>query len=55
MEDITDNPVIRSFFNGPANTVSDLIWDPATKASAVTDPMLDWDNRSGEADTAPPM
>ncbi|HYF07815.1 MAG TPA: MBL fold metallo-hydrolase, partial [Acetobacteraceae bacterium] len=45
-------PAIRAFFDEPTNTVSYLVWDPATKRGAVVDPVLDWDNRSGEADTA---
>jgi glyoxylase-like metal-dependent hydrolase (beta-lactamase superfamily II) len=32
--------------------VSYLVWDPATLEGAVIDPVLDWDNRSGTADTA---
>ncbi len=43
---------IRAFFDEPTNTVSYLVWDPATKRGAVIDPVLDWDNRSGTADTA---
>ncbi|MDJ0390527.1 MBL fold metallo-hydrolase [Roseomonas sp. E05] len=43
-------PVIRAFFDEPTNTVSYLIWDPTTREGAVIDPVLDWDNRSGEAD-----
>jgi glyoxylase-like metal-dependent hydrolase (beta-lactamase superfamily II) len=44
-------PAIRAFFDEPTNTVSYLVWDPATRDGAVIDPVLDWDNRSGEADT----
>jgi glyoxylase-like metal-dependent hydrolase (beta-lactamase superfamily II) len=43
---------IRAFFDEPTNTVSYLVWDPTTKQGAVIDPVLDWDNRSGTADTA---
>ena len=42
---------IRPFFDEATNTVSDLIFDPATRQGAVIDPVLDWDHRSGEADT----
>jgi glyoxylase-like metal-dependent hydrolase (beta-lactamase superfamily II) len=42
---------IRAFFDEATNTVSYLVWDPARHAGAVIDPVLDWDNRSGEADT----
>ncbi len=45
-------PEIRAFFDEPTNTVSYLIWDRATKQAAVIDPVLDWDHRSGTADTA---
>ena len=44
-------PVIRAFFDEPTNTVSYLVWDPETKEGAVIDPVLDYDHRSGEADT----
>jgi glyoxylase-like metal-dependent hydrolase (beta-lactamase superfamily II) len=44
--------MIRAFFDEPTNTVSYLVWDPATMRGAVIDPVLDWDNRSGTADTA---
>jgi glyoxylase-like metal-dependent hydrolase (beta-lactamase superfamily II) len=42
---------IRGFFDEATNTVSYLVWDPARRDGAVIDPVLDWDNRSGEADT----
>ncbi|MCA3368807.1 MAG: MBL fold metallo-hydrolase [Roseomonas sp.] len=42
---------IRSFFDEATNTVSYLIFDPTTRQGAVIDPVLDWDHRSGEADT----
>jgi glyoxylase-like metal-dependent hydrolase (beta-lactamase superfamily II) len=46
-----EKPVIRPFFDEATNTVSYLVWDAATKDAAVIDPVLDWDNRSGAADT----
>jgi glyoxylase-like metal-dependent hydrolase (beta-lactamase superfamily II) len=46
------SPAIRAFFDEPTNTVSYLVWDPATRDGAVVDPVLDWDNRAGVADTA---
>ncbi|MFN6954883.1 MAG: MBL fold metallo-hydrolase [Acetobacteraceae bacterium] len=49
---MADRAEIRAFFDEPTNTVSYLVWDPATKQGAIIDPVLDWDNRSGEADTA---
>ncbi len=42
---------IRAFFHEGTNTVSYLIHDPATREAAVLDPVLDWDNASGEART----
>jgi len=48
----TGKATIRAFFDEPTNTVSYLVWDPATKHGAVIDPVLDWDNRSGTADVA---
>jgi glyoxylase-like metal-dependent hydrolase (beta-lactamase superfamily II) len=45
------SPAVRAFFDDATNTVTYLAWDPVTRAGAVIDPVLDWDNRSGEADT----
>ena len=42
---------IQQFFDEATNTVSYLIFDPATRQGAIIDPVLDWDHRSGEADT----
>lgn len=47
-----EQPAIRAFFDEPTNTVSYLVWDPGSSAGAVIDPVLGWDNRSGEADTS---
>jgi glyoxylase-like metal-dependent hydrolase (beta-lactamase superfamily II) len=44
-------PAVRAFFDEATNTVTYLAWDKATRRGAVIDPVLDWDNRSGEADT----
>jgi len=44
-------PTIRAFFDEPTNTISYLVWDPATREGAVIDPVLDWDHRSGTAGT----
>jgi len=49
---MTGRATIRAFFDEPTNTVSYLVWDPETRRGAVIDPVLDWDNRSGTADTA---
>src|SRR3569833_463426 len=40
---------IKGFFDEPTNTVSYLVWDPATKDAVVVDPVLDFDPKSGEA------
>ncbi len=45
----TAKPEIRAFFDEPTNTVSYLVWDAATKEGAVIDPVLNFDQRSGEA------
>jgi glyoxylase-like metal-dependent hydrolase (beta-lactamase superfamily II) len=47
---MTGSPQIRAFFDEPTNTVSYLVWDPATRRGAVIDPVLDFDLASGEAD-----
>jgi glyoxylase-like metal-dependent hydrolase (beta-lactamase superfamily II) len=44
-------PVIRAFFDEPTHTVSYLVADPATRQAAVIDPVLDYDESSGEVDT----
>ena len=47
---VTAKPEIRAFFDEPTNTVSYLVWDPATHEGVVIDPVLDFDHRSGEAE-----
>jgi glyoxylase-like metal-dependent hydrolase (beta-lactamase superfamily II) len=47
---VTAKPGIRAFFDEPTNTVSYLVWDPATHEGAVIDPVLNFDHRSGEAE-----
>ena len=42
-------PEIKAFFDEATNTVSYLVWDPASREGAVIDPVLDFDQRSGEA------
>lgn len=51
MQPAKSAPAIRAFFDEPTNTISYLVWDLATRAAVVIDPVLDWNNRSGEADT----
>jgi glyoxylase-like metal-dependent hydrolase (beta-lactamase superfamily II) len=45
----TATPEIKAFFDEPTNTVSYLVWDPATMEGAAIDPVLNFDHRSGEA------
>src|SRR5208282_4607100 len=45
------SPLIQAFFHEPTNTVSYLVSDPATRESAVIDPVLDFDARSGRSAT----
>lgn len=44
-------PDIQAFFDEPTNTISYLVSDPSTGQSAVIDPVLDYDPKSGEVDT----
>jgi len=44
-------PLIRAFFDEPTHTVSYLVAHPATRQAAVIDPVLDYDENSGEVDT----
>lgn len=44
-------PFIEAFFDAPTNTISYLVGDPATRAAAVIDPVLDFEIESGAADT----
>lgn len=44
-------PSIQAFFDLSTNTVTYLLGDPATRAAAVIDPVLDWDHKAGTADT----
>jgi glyoxylase-like metal-dependent hydrolase (beta-lactamase superfamily II) len=45
-------PEVKGFFDQPTNTVSYLVWDAATKEAAVVDPVLDFDEKSGEANVS---
>lgn len=49
---MTGKPIIEAFFDAPTNTISYLVTDPATLKAAVIDPVLDYDPKSGEVDTA---
>src|SRR5947209_2955939 len=45
-------PEVKGFFDEPTNTVSYLVWDAATKEAAVVDPVLNFDEKSGEANVS---
>ena len=44
-------PSVRAFFDEPTNTISYIVSEPATKRSAIVDPVLDYDPSSGVADS----
>lgn len=44
-------PQVRAFFDQATNTVSYLVFDAETKRGAIVDPVLDYDQRTGRADT----
>jgi glyoxylase-like metal-dependent hydrolase (beta-lactamase superfamily II) len=41
------NPIVTGFFHEPTFSIVYLIEDPATKAAAIVDPVLDYDEKSG--------
>ncbi|MFN3912556.1 MBL fold metallo-hydrolase [Hyphomonas sp.] len=43
---------LKAFFDDVTNTVTYLVWDPATRAAAVIDPVLDFDPNAGGLRTA---
>jgi len=45
-------PEIKGFFHAGTNTVSYLVWDPDTMKGAIIDPVLDFDHKSGKAETS---
>jgi glyoxylase-like metal-dependent hydrolase (beta-lactamase superfamily II) len=51
VEVMPKQPIIRAFFDEPTNTVSYLLADPTTKKAAIIDPVLDYDQNDGTADT----
>src|SRR5688572_30204851 len=48
---MTGRAEIRGFFDEPTNTITYLVWDPASREAAVIDPVLDYDPVDGAADT----
>jgi glyoxylase-like metal-dependent hydrolase (beta-lactamase superfamily II) len=49
---MTHRPDVKGFFHEQSNTVSYVVSDPATKACAVIDTVLDYDNAAGRTATA---
>ena len=43
--------MLKSFFDSVTNTVTYLVWDPATRAAAIIDPVLDFDPNAGRLST----
>lgn len=44
---MSGNPVVTGFFHEPTYSIVYLVEDPATKAAAIIDPVLDYDEKSG--------
>ena len=44
------NPQVKTFFDEPTNTFSYVVKDPASKACAIIDSVLDFDYASGRTD-----
>jgi glyoxylase-like metal-dependent hydrolase (beta-lactamase superfamily II) len=47
----SEPPTVRGFFDEPTNTVSSLVFDPATGRAAIIDPVLDYEQSTGRAST----
>jgi glyoxylase-like metal-dependent hydrolase (beta-lactamase superfamily II) len=45
-------PAVLGFFDPVTNTVSYIVHDPATRAAAIIDPVLDFTSRNGRTSTA---
>ncbi len=45
------SPVVQGYFDPATNTVSYIVYDPATKAAAIVDPVLDYFPRNGRTTT----
>jgi glyoxylase-like metal-dependent hydrolase (beta-lactamase superfamily II) len=48
---MSEAPEIRGFFDDQTNTITYLVWDPASRQAAVIDPVLDYDPDDGTVDT----
>ncbi len=44
---MSGKPVVSGFFHEPTFSIVYLVEDPATKAAAIVDPVLDYDEKSG--------
>ena len=45
------HPSVQAFFDHATNTVSYIVYDPATKKAAIIDPVLDFTPRNGRIAT----
>ena len=45
------SPVVHSFYHKETGTWSYVVADPATRVSAIIDPVLDYDSKSGRTST----
>jgi glyoxylase-like metal-dependent hydrolase (beta-lactamase superfamily II) len=48
---MSDKAEIRGFFDDQTNTITYLVWDPASREAVVIDPVLDYDPVDGTVDT----
>lgn len=44
---MSEHPVVTGFFHKPTYSIQYLVEDPSTKAAAIIDPVLDYDEKSG--------
>lgn len=51
LADPARQPAVAAFFDEPTNTVSYIVNDPATRAAAIIDSVLDFDQASGRTTT----
>ena len=51
-QQMLNSPNVNGFFDSDTNTVSYIVTDPATKACAVIDAVLDFNMASGTIDTS---
>ena len=42
-------PALHAWFDEATNTITYVVWDPATRHAAIIDPVLDYDHRAGRA------